>query len=251
MTPGPIQMEMKMSDKRQQATKTARILALISVVGLGVACNGLAPTAPSEPLASNESGDVTAMSRSTGICEAVAGIDLQVVDSSRTFLWVEANYKYIGSRAVKCPAPSWHSDRSDLVVDKDNPYRAGFPRSARGKALVTAKAPNGVHNSIGLHLGDTDNCANIVAVDLQILSSGSDDGVVWIQAKYVFLGDTPDDCRVPPTFTASRPGLKIDTRDAFRAGIGEAPAPAAVPAPSSKTTVAAAAPNGVGSKITF
>ena len=235
-----------MSDKRQQAAKTAKILALVSVVGLAVACNGLAPTAPSEPLAPTDSGDGTAMSLSTGICEAITGIDLQVVDNSRTFVWVEATYKYPGSHLVKCPAPSWYSDRSDLVVDRNNPYRAGFPRSARGTALVTAKAPNGAHNSIRLDLGSTDNCANIVAVDLQILPGRSDGGgVLWIQAKYQFLGDTPDNCPVPPTFTASRRGLRVDPRDAFRVGIDQAQAPGI------KTTVAATAPNGVGSKITF
>jgi len=238
-----------MSDKRQRATKTAKILALIPVVSLAAACNGLAPTVPSEPLASNDSGDVTAMSLSKGNCEAVTGIDLQVVDSSRTVLWVEATYVYVTSGLVGCPAPTWSSDRDGLIVDKQRPFRAGFLRSASGRAILTATALNGVQSSIRLNLGNTrlkpgnDNCRNVVGVDLQILPRESDSGVVWIQATYRFLGDTPDDCRDPPIFNASRPGLRIHPRDAFRAGIDYAP--------GIKTTVGATAPNGVGNKITF
>jgi hypothetical protein len=238
-----------MSDKRLQAKKMAKILALIPVVSLAAACNGLAPTVPSELLPSNDSGDASAMSLSTGNCEAVTGIDLHVVDSSRTYLWVEATYQYINSGLVGCPAPTWSSDRDGLVVDERRPFRAGFQRSTGGRAVLTATALNGVHNSIRLDLGDSpldfrnDPCLNIVSVDLQVLPSASDKGVVSIQAKYVFLGETAGDCRAPPSFKASRPGLRIDPRDPFRAEIASAP--------RIKTTVGATAPNGVGHNITF
>jgi len=238
-----------MSDKRLQAKKTAKILALIPVVSLAAACNGLAPTVPSELLPSSDSDDASAMSLSTRNCKAVTGIDLQVMDSSRTYLWVEATYRYAGLDVVGCPAPTWSSDRDGLVVDGRQPFRAGFPRSTGGRAVLTATALNGVHNSIRLNLGDTplnsrnDGCRNVVGVDLSILPRASDNDVVWIQAKYVFLSGSADDCRDPPFFKASRPGLRIHPRDAFRAGIDSAP--------RIKTVVGATAPNGVAAKIIF
>jgi hypothetical protein len=234
---------------------TAKILALIPVVGLAAACNGLAPTAPSEPVGyngSNESaasGGVAAATTSPGPCKGIHKVELQVDDSSRTVLWVQATYRYSGAVVARCAAPTWSSNRDDMVQDRQQPFRAGFLRSAIGQAVLTATAPNGVQNSVRLDLGpnslrrgDNDNCDTIVGVDLRILPSG-DDTTVWIQATYVFPGDTPDNCRAPPSFSASRRGLRIHPNDKFRAGIDRSL--------RYQTTVQAAAPNDVAGKITF
>jgi hypothetical protein len=228
-----------------QAMKKMRSLfALIPAVALAAACSGPSATAPSDLgpsalLASNDSGTVTAMT--TSPCAGIVKIDLEVADTSRTVLWVEATYRFDRSNSGGCPAPAWSSDRSDMIVDSGNPFRAGFKRSANGSANLTAKAANGVHNTIRLQLGPGRTCASVVGVDLRLLPS-KPDGMVWIQAAYKFLGDTPDECREPPKFTASRAGLQLHPGDAFRVGIKKDPG---------NTTVAAAAPNGVGNKIQF
>jgi len=230
----------------REMTKTSLFLALIPIMALAAACSGPAPTAPTDLdgsalVGSSGSGTVTAMASP---CAAITGIKLKVDDSSRTFLWVEATYQYISSGFVVCPAPAWSSDRQEMIVDRANPFRAGFSRSVTGRAILKAAALNGVTNSIRVELGGSGNCHNIVAVNLKVVENPLDDAFVWVQAAYVFLGDTPDNCADPPTFAASRKGLRIHPSDLFRAGIATA-------APGIKTSVSAAAPNGVAAKIRF
>ena len=136
-----------------------------------------------------------------------------------------------------------------MLVDRENPFRAGFPRSARGSVVLTAKALNGVHNSIRLNpdpAGEPDSgsaCRNIVGVNLQILPSDpTKPGVVWIQAKYLQRPATAE-CLFAPTFSANRRGLLIHPRDPFRAGIEKLP--------EVMTKVFAVAPNGVEGRIVF
>ena len=95
--------------------KMTNLLVLISVLALA-SCGGSAPTGPSDPvLTSDDSGAVSAMTVSTGGCQAVTGIDLKADDSSRTVLWVQATYQFINYDLGTCPAPRVKSEYSKLV----------------------------------------------------------------------------------------------------------------------------------------
>jgi len=243
-----------MSDKRQRAKKTAKFLALIPVVGLAAACNGVAPTGPSE-FASNDAsaaltGEASSMGRgSSRLCAGLKGINLQVVDSDDKTLWVVATYQFSGPAPTACAAPAWTSDRDGMRLDKANPFRAGFARDAGGRAILTATAPSGVHGSITLdltsnRLGGERGCLDITGVDLQIVPITSDPGQVSLVATYRSSGPGAEGCAIGPSWSASRRGLRVDEKNPFKAYISAA-------ADGVRTTVTATAPNGAAGKISF
>jgi hypothetical protein len=83
-------------------------------------------------------------------------------------------------------------------------------------------------------------CKGVVAVVLQVVPHPHD-GVAEIRTSYKIAGWEP--CLVPPTWTANRPGLRINEKDRFRAEMDRRPA--------GSTTVYATAPNGVTGRIKF
>jgi hypothetical protein len=228
-----------------------RFTALIPMVAFVAACSGAMPTGPG-PITSNESyqaaGDVTAMLAEPQ-CANLGRIALAPVTSPASPIhWIEATY-YFNGPAQPCPAPRWTSDRSNMVVDKTNPMRAGFPRMAGGQASLTATARNGVSKSIVVDLGPTrmsdgdQACKQIVAVDMRVLPVGISKNEVSLEARYRYDGPVLESCSIAPTWTASRRGLRVNPNNLFRASITRTA--------EVRTTVTATAPNGVFGRITF
>ena len=236
------------------------MLALMPVVALAAACNGLAPTAStgvSTDLSADGNGAVVADgTRARGIkCEGVAGIQLDVVES-KTNVWVDARYVYKGNDTMPtCPAPTWSADVKGLMVDRENPFRAGFARSIGGIAVVTAVSPNGVSGEVKVTIspatGDVNapataeaNCKNVSGVNLTVQPSG-DDSRTAFRAEYQYsVGTTLPGCSVRPAWDASRKGLTIDSRDGFKASI-------ATLSVGGKTVVTATAPTGAKGELVF
>jgi len=225
-------------------TKMSRFLALIPVVVSAAACNGVAPTGPSQ-ITSNDSyesaGAVTAMTPS---CRNLGRISLTVLPAVSPILWVEANYQYTGP-SLGCPAPRWTSDRVEMVIDRNNPMRAGFPRTAGGNATLTATAPNRVTKSITVDLGatrDEQACKDVAGVSVKIVPINSTSGDVSLQATYRYFGSVSLGCSAP-AWTASRRGLNLNPYDPFRASIARRT--------TVRTTVTATAPNGLSGSVTF
>jgi hypothetical protein len=232
-------------------TKMKRFLALIPVAAFAAACGGVSPTGSSQ-IVSHDSyeatGAVTAMTGSPQ-CVNLARISLTPVTGPAVSIqWIKADYVFSGPSPLPCPAPRWTSNRFDMVVDKTNPMRAGFPRQSSGKATLTATALNGVTNSIVIDLdasrGFTDEqaCRAVAGVSLRILPVANAKADVSFEAKYTYAGPVTQACSVAPVWTASRSGLKVSFSDPFRASIAGT---------NVRTTVTATAPNGLSGKITF
>ena len=231
-------------------TTMSKFLALIPVVAFAAGCHGAAPSGPG-PLASNDateavSGGVTTMGRA---CLGLKAVDLTVVDSDDSILWVKATYVYLsGPTWSSCAPPEWTANRDDLIVDKANRFRAGFFRFAGGSATVTATAPNGVHNRIEVNLGPAttvtapSSCDAVSGVSVTLDPSGDDTDVRMI-ATYAYLSPVATPCGVAPAWYASRRGLRVNPKDPFRASIP--------PLSFNKTTVTATAPNGAVGGTTF
>jgi len=230
-------------------TKAAKFLALMPVVALAAACNGVTPTAsPGVPtdLSADRNGAVEATGmRAT--CENIVGIQLDVLQDSKTHVWVEATYQYkLPITSSACPAPAWSADVRGLQVDKANPFRAGFARSLGGIAVVTAVAPNGVSSAVKVPIGGrvaTDSCKYVIGVTLTI-QPAVDDGRIAFRAQYQYPITTGGlGCSIAPVWEASRRGLTIDSKDGFRASI-----PVST---QTKTAVTATAPSGAKGDIIF
>jgi len=245
------------------------MLALMPVVALAAACNGVAPTASTDlatDVAATTGGAVAAQGlRPINPCKYVEGIHLQVIEE-KTAVWVEAKYKYSQLPPTDCAAPTFTSNVPGLQVDKANPYRAGLLRAAGTTAKITATAPNGVSEGIQVDLtlpGNTDPvtttptltpttsdspadaaCKVVAGVTVTAHRFGGTGGDVVLLATYTYLA-TPVSrpCTAAPVWAATRRGLTVDSTNAFRARI---PVSDFV-----KTTVSAAAPNGVLGEVTF
>jgi len=226
-------------------TKMNRFLALIPAVAFAAACNGVAPTGPSQ-ITSNDSHDAVSgqASAMTSSCVNLGRISLNVVEPAGAILWVEATYHFTGP-SIGCAAPRWTSNRGEMVVDKTNPMRAGFPREAGGKAMLTATAPNRVTKSIVVDLGATRadlSCKQIAGVSVKVLPVGISNDVS-VKATYHYTGPVTGVCTLAPAWTASRRGLNVDPSDPFRASIARRT--------DIRTTITATAPNGLLGKVTF
>jgi hypothetical protein len=254
------------------------MLALMPVVALAAACNGVAPTAPSgtdlsNGVSANQEGSAAATGLVNQACANVAGIDLQVVEISRTMVFVEASYKYNPQRPNGCRAVEFTSNRPGLEVDKINPFRAGALRSLGGEATIKAAAPNGVSKAITVQLGGTSStpsapsapstpgtpstpsapstpnspdlqigCKYIDEVAVSVVQPASDGGDVVMTAQYHFSTPLTSGCSTAPTWQATRKGLSVNPLDGFKASIPAAP---------EATTVLVTAPSGVQAKVRF
>lgn len=232
----------------------SRILALMPVVALAAACNGPAPTSSTDVstgATATDSGEAAGMT--VRPCSNVTGVSLRTEDSSRSMIWVVASYQMSTPGTQNCPAPKWTADRKGLVVDRMNPFRAGYPRTTEGVANVTASAPNGVQNSIRLELGgpttslvtdgDAANvaCKLVNAVNVTVVPGTSN--VVSLAARYGYSSPTKSECTIAPTWSATRSGLSVGP-DGFHASIARTPT-------TRPTTVTATAPNRVSGRVTF
>jgi hypothetical protein len=228
-----------------------KMLALMPVVALAVACGNSATPGGSTSLPSGnlatESGDASTMSIAPACI--VTSVSLRTDDqTSRSMIWIQALYVPSQPTLEKCPAPSWTADRKGLVVDSANPFRAGYPRNLTGVVNVTATAPNGARNSIRVDLGggtdfaappSNEACRRIEDISLRVVPvTGLQ---VRVQAQYAYTRPTTANvCTVTPKWTASRTGL---TADGFFANIDRQPL--------GRTMVTATAPNGVSRSLTF
>ena len=227
------------------STKINRFLALIPAVAFMAACSGVAPTGPSQ-ITSNDSYDAVSgeASAMTSSCVNLGRISLNVVEPAGTILWVKATYHFTGP-SLGCPAPRWTSNRGEMIVDKTNPMRAGFPREAGGKATLTATAPNRVTQSIAVDLGTTraaDSCKDISGVAVKVVRQTMSNDV-FVEAVYLHVGPVIGVCTLSPAWTASRRGITVDPTNSFRAYIARRT--------DIRTTVTATAPNGRSGQVTF
>lgn len=235
-------------------TKAAKMLALMPVVALAAACNGAAPTSSTSLSTDLSATDDSAGVTATGLrakCEGVAGIQLDIDDTGKTAVWVQATYQYKPTvpAPTACPAPSWTADTKGLQVDRSNPFRAGFARSIGGAAVVTATAPNGVSQVTKVSIGgsaeaptDAASCKTVTGVVISKVSDPDADRVRLVAQYEYSTKATMPMCSVAPAWEASRKGLTLDSKDGFQVSI---------PVSGGKTVVTATAPTGVKGDIGF
>jgi hypothetical protein len=238
-------------------TKMKRFLALTPVVALAAACSGVAPTGPS-PITSSEPNEVVSgYATATALpCPGLTSISLAVVPSLDAYVWVEATYHYSAPASQLCAAPRWTSDRNQMVVNRNNPMRAGFRRSAGGKATLTATAANRISNSILVTIGPSTQigssiipsplpqaCRDIAGVTVRIVPNPATNRDVLFETSYRYKSPISGICSVAPRWTATRRGLTVNAADPFRSSIGRRT--------DVRTTVTSTAPNGVSGSVTF
>ena len=234
-------------------TRMSRFLALIPVAAFTVACNGATPTGPTQISATEPmetaSAEATAMTPAPS-CQYLVRIDLDADPTPGSMAWVQATYQYSRPVLTPCGPPRWTSLRGELVVDPQNPMRAGFPRSAgSGTATLTATAPNRLSHTIVVdlapptRLADAEQaCRDIAGVDVKVVPSIEIARVV-LKATYVYMKPTTAVCSIAPDWMASRSGLTVDRMDPFRAWIRRRS--------DVKTRVTATSPNGMSGAVTF
>ena len=230
----------------------AKMLALMPVVALAAACNGVAPTSSTDVstgVSATDSGDVTAMAARP--CSNITGVNLRTETVGR-MVWVQARYNISGPTTAQCAAPVWSADLKGLTVDRSNPFRAGYPASTDGIANVTATAPNRISSTITLNLGrdfaapsETQNqaCRLIDAVRVtQVPSTSLVAERITFEATYSYSQPVTAECTKAPSWTASRKGLVV-ANDGFHASIARVA--------TARTTVTATAPNRVKGSLSF
>jgi hypothetical protein len=267
----------KMRTNMNAMKKVAKMLALMPVVALAAACNGVAPTSStglSTDLSGTDNGGVSATGLTNRACALVHGIDLQVVGDNDANVTILATYKYSQPTSVDCQAPVWTSTTSVLAVDKANPFRVAVVRTAGDRAVVRATAPNGATNTISVIVRPTTSDPTHDAVDpvdpmpaprpnvpttpnrptpalnacrlidgVTLSAVRQVGGTVALSAAYTYSQAVPLDCATAPQWSATRKGLTVNPRDGFKASI---------PADSdAETVVVATAPNGVQNKVSF
>jgi hypothetical protein len=229
---------------------TLKLLALMPVLALSVACGGISPTAPDVPGATD---DAAALAQSTSTkataprdCARIASVDLQLVPvmgESRESVTIEATYQGLGS-LVGCAAPQW-SARPAKAISEVRGFRALVDRSQSTSTTITATAPNGVTGRIQLKdlrpASASSRGCSVSAIQLRVLSDLGSRLAPIVEAKYSMLGS--EGCAAP-TWTADLRGVLVPQKDAFRIGVDvpQRPRGAAV-------TVWATAPNGLTAKI--
>jgi hypothetical protein len=231
-------------------TTMSKFLALIPVVAFAAGCNGTVPAGPSQ-VSNNDaiqktSGDASATSLVK--CTGLAAIELTVGPaSSGSMLWVDATYHFSNPLPGLCAAPTWTSDRKELVVDKANHFRAGFNRTAGGTAILLATGPNGVQSRIQVDLNATrtvrglpDACAVVATVSVKAIPATSLTNL--LEASYTYNGPISTPCLTAPVWTADRRGLTVNPKNPFRASIDVS---------DTATTVTATAPNGIAGSTKF
>jgi len=89
---------------------------------------------------------------------------------------------------------------------------------------------------------DQASCADITAVEVKVVPAVSL-RVVALRATYVYATPGAEACTTAPAWQASRAGLNIDPSNPFRASLARQS--------DVKTTVTAAAPNGIEGSLVF
>jgi hypothetical protein len=238
-------------------TKMNRFLALIPVVAFAAACNGVAPTGPDQMTSNQPDEALSGNATATALpCPTLTSIDLaRVTDGPNQYVWVEATYRYSSPAAQRCRAPKWTSDRNQMVVDRNNPMRAGFLRAAGGHATLTATAPNRVTNFILVTIGPVSRddsstivpipeaCRAITGVNVKITPNPGISREVSLVTSYTYTSPIAGVCTFSPAWTASRTGLIVNATNPFRASIGRQV--------GVQTTVTSNAPNGISGNIRF
>ena len=232
-------------------TKMSRFLALIPVAAFAAACNGAVATGPTDLSATEPMETASAAAMATipaPQCEYLARIELAIDPTMGLMVWVDATYHYSRPVIAPCAPPRWTSPRPGLVVDPQNPMRAGFPRTAGGRATLTATAPNRISKTISVDLGPVTRladaeqaCRDISGVDVKLVPS-IETKRVTLKAAYVYMTPPSTGCMLAPSWEASRDGLTVD-RDPFRASISRRT--------DLKTRVTVTAPNGARGAVTF
>jgi hypothetical protein len=256
-------------------TNVAKMLALMPVVALAAACNGVVPTSStglSTDLSGTDNGGVSATGLTNRACALVHGIDLQVVGDNDANVTILATYKYSQPTSVDCQAPVWTSTTSVLAVDKANPFRVAVVRTAGDRAVVRATAPNGATNTISVIVRPTTSdpthdgvdpaeptpaprpnvpttpnrptvnaCRLIDGVKVSVFRQVG--GLVGLTATYSYSQPVAGECKTAPQWEANRNGLTVNDSNPFTASIPQSN--------DVQTVVVVTAPNGVQSKVSF
>jgi hypothetical protein len=181
-------------------------------------------------------------------CSKLVDIELTIDNSSDAMVWVLAGYHYSIPVSSHCAAPDWTSDRQEMVVDKSNPFRAGFNRTAGGTATLFATGPNGVQSKITLDINGPSNsvrglpgtCTNVTGVSVDLRPASGLANV--LVASYTYDGPVSTPCLTAPVWAADRRGLNVNPKNLFEASIDRSDA---------ATTVTATAPNGIAGSTRF
>ena len=149
MTPAPYSLkEMKM--------RMTKLLALVALAVVAVACNGISPTAPSPAIRSDETSALAGATAEKSPapapdfgCRDITKVELRRLRSEPGFAMVEAVYLN-HTIPVRCDrTPEWSSRPRGRLRPTWNPFIvAVILTSPPSTVQVTAKAPNGVTGSI-------------------------------------------------------------------------------------------------------
>jgi DNA mismatch repair protein MutH len=227
-------------------TKFTKLLALMPLVALGAACNGLSPAAPDIPLAGDEGSafelNAEAQAKTTDQCRDITAVNLKRVPSSGGEPIIEATYVRLSPSYAKCEAPVWSSNPRGVLTAQKNPFRVGV--SSNDAVTVTATAPNGVKGQIsivggGANLGaSAAQCRDITAVNLKRVPSSGGEPI--IEATYVRLSPSYAKCEAP-VWSSNPRGVLTAQKNPFRVGVSS----------NDAVTVTATAPNGVKGQISI
>jgi hypothetical protein len=225
-----------------------KLLTLTPLLALAAACNGLAPTSPSDLAASDVAAVVATADTSKGVtpsvCKSVADVRLAIVPSPKGILNIRATYVGIGSATSRCPGPSWVSDFQGILVPYKDPFLVGVGAFDTDSVTVTATAPNGVTGSITIKRppqvtnSAVPACKSIASVGLTIVPGA--DNITHVKATYVSLGGSQGRCPAP-AWTSNPRGVLAYDKDLFKVGVR--------PSAAFSVTVTATAPNGVSGQI--
>src|SRR4029450_7850793 len=138
-------------ERREKPMSTmTKFLALMPLVVLGAACNGVSPVAPDNPLLADEAADVAAESKDAATCQGVTGVQLKLMASTpQAPIVVEPPYLGFGPSFSHCGAPAWSSNPRGSLTPQLNAFRVGV--LSNREVVVTAQAPNGITGSITIH----------------------------------------------------------------------------------------------------
>lgn len=224
-----------------------KFLALLPLVVLGAACNGVSPAAPDNLMSSDEAtasaptAAAESKSAETTSCHDITGVTLEVVPSSSLATVIQATYVRLGGGSSLCAAPVWSSNPRGLLTPQLNGFRVGV--ASNREVVVTAQAPNGVIGRITLQARTADAaassaaCSNVTGVQLSVLASSTRQGIV-VEAKYLGFGPSFGNCAAPAWSSNPRGALTPEI-NAFRVGV----------ASNRGVVVTATAPNGVRGQL--
>jgi hypothetical protein len=223
-----------------------KLLALMPLVVLGAACNGVSPVTPDNPLAddtgSSSAPSATSKDADASNCRSITGVTLSILPSTNQAIVIEAAYVSFGS-PIRCQAPVWTSDPRGVLTPQLGGFRVGV--SSNREVVVTAKAPNGVIGRITLPARTADQgassttCQNVTGVQLKLVPSTTQPAIV-VEATYLGFGPSFNNCAAP-AWSSNPRGALTPQLNAFRVGVSS----------NRSVVVTATAPNGVIGHITI